>query len=60
MGKNAQGHPQFAAIKPVKSGFLVGGQVRRMRKARTTNGKELIILAKNKDKAQVFGLNIGR
>lgn len=57
MGKNAQGHPQFAAIKPPQSGFLVGGQVRRMRKARTTHGKELIILAKNKDKAQVFGLN---
>lgn len=56
-GKNAQGQPQFVAIKPSQSGFLARGQVRRMRKARTANGKELIILAKNKDKAQVFGLN---
>ena len=56
-GKNSKGEPQFVAIKPAQSGFLVGGQVRRMRKARTTGGKELIILAKNKDKAQVFELN---
>jgi enediyne biosynthesis protein E4 len=57
-GKDAQGHPKFVVVKPAQSGFKVQGQVRRMRKVKTANGKELIILAKNKDKAQVFGLNI--
>lgn len=56
-GKNAQGRPQFVAIRPSQSGFSVRGQVRRMRKVHTANGKEVIILAKNKDKAQVFWLN---
>lgn len=59
-GKGSNGEPQFVAVKPAQSGFSVTGQVRRMRKARTSNRKELIILAKNKDKAQVFELNIGK
>jgi hypothetical protein len=56
VGKGADGTPQFIAVKPVQSGFSVTGQVRKMHKARTSNGKELIILAKNKDKVQVFGI----
>jgi hypothetical protein len=56
-GKGSNGEPQFVAVKPAQSGFSVTGQVRRMRKARTSNGRELIILAKNKDKTQVFELN---
>ncbi len=57
LGKDKNGLPQFATVKPAQSGFLVKGQVRKMRKARSANGKELIILAKNKDKVQVVGLN---
>ncbi|MFN8345738.1 MAG: VCBS repeat-containing protein [Spirosomataceae bacterium] len=57
IGKGTDGKPQFAAVKPAQSGFSVSGQVRKMRKARTSNGKEMIILAKNKDKVQVFGFN---
>lgn len=56
MGKDKTGHPQFITVKPAQSGFLVKGQVRKMRKARGANGKELILLAKNKDKVQVVEL----
>jgi enediyne biosynthesis protein E4 len=56
MGKDKTGHPQFITVKPAQSGFLVKGQVRKMRKARGANGQELILLAKNKDKVQVVEL----
>lgn len=55
-GKDKTGHPQFITVKPAQSGLLVKGQVRKMRKARGANGKELILLAKNKDKVQVVEL----
>lgn len=55
-GKDKTGQPQFEPVKPAQSGFLVTGQVRKMRKARGTNGKEFILLAKNKDKVQVVEL----
>ncbi len=57
MGNDKNGQPQFAVIKPAQSGFLVKGQVRKMCKVRSNNGKEMLILAKNKDKVQVIGLN---
>lgn len=56
IGKNQEGKPQFVALKPSQTGFSVSGQVRKMRKAKNANGQELIVLAKNKDKVQVFGV----
>ncbi len=57
MGKDKTGQLQFETLKSAQSGFLVKGQVRKMQKARGATGKEYIILAKNKDKVQVVGLN---
>lgn len=57
MGKDKTGQPQFVTVKPAQSGLLVKGQVRKMRKARGAGGKDLILLAKNKDKVQVVRLN---
>ena len=55
-GKNASGQPTFVPVRPTQSGFAVRGQVRRMKNLRTAQGKNYIILAKNRDKVQVFGV----
>ncbi|NBB18016.1 RNA-binding protein [Runella sp. CRIBMP] len=57
LGNNTNGQPEFEVVKASQSGFSVKGQVRKMHKVRSVKGKELLILAKNKDKVQVLGLN---
>ncbi|MEZ4901352.1 MAG: VCBS repeat-containing protein [Spirosomataceae bacterium] len=54
LGKDTNGKPQFVALASNQTGFEVKGQVRNMKKAKSINGKTLILLAKNKDKLQVF------
>jgi len=56
LGKDTNGKPQFVALKPSQTGFSVKGQVRNMKKAKSINGKTLLLLAKNKDRVQVFDL----
>lgn len=48
------GKGQFVDVKSSESGVYVKGQVRKVVKLKTTQ-QELIILAKNNDKAQVIG-----
>ncbi len=50
------GKGDFVVIKPAESGFVVDGQVRRMKKLKTNNNQHYIVLAKNKGQAQLFGL----
>ena len=49
------GKGDFSVVKPEQSGFLVSGQVRKMKKVSTKKGSQYVVLAKNGDKAQVFG-----
>ncbi len=49
-----KGKGEFETVLPSKSGFRTVGQVRKMLKIKTFGNKELLILAKNNDKAQVF------
>ncbi len=44
----------FQTIKSKDSGFKTMGQVRKMCKLKSLSNKEVLILAKNNDKAQVF------
>ncbi len=53
-GRNAK--LSFTATKPEQTGFFVRGQVRRMQTARGANGRQLIVLAKNNDRAQLFAV----
>ena len=55
-GKGPDGNPTFAATKPEQTGFFVRGQVRQMRTMRSAGGRDLVIVAKNNDKAQVFSI----
>ena len=48
------GNGNFKTLLPSKSGFKTVGQVRKMAKIKTSAGKEMVVLAKNDDKAQVF------
>ncbi len=50
-----QGKGIFQMIKSKDSGFKTMGQVRKMYKLKSAGNKEVLILAKNNDKAQVFG-----
>ncbi|WP_064198563.1 MULTISPECIES: VCBS repeat-containing protein [Emticicia] len=47
----------FQSIKTSDSGFKTVGQVRKMYKLKTGANKEVVVLAKNNEKAQVFGFN---
>ncbi len=49
-----QGKGEFQTIKSKDSGFRSMGQVRKMYKLRTNGNNEVLVLAKNNDKAQVF------
>ncbi|GAB4015349.1 VCBS repeat-containing protein [Spirosoma koreense] len=51
------GNLRFTGTKPERTGFFVRGQVRQMLPIRSTNGKELIVLAKNNDRAQIFAVS---
>ncbi|MFN4144854.1 MAG: FG-GAP-like repeat-containing protein, partial [Runella sp.] len=53
-GIESDGKIRFEVIPATQSGFVADGQTRRMAKARASNGKHFLILAKNKDQAQVF------
>jgi enediyne biosynthesis protein E4 len=50
------GKGNFKSVLAKDSGFLVKGQVRKMQKVKSLAGKELIVVAKNNDNAQVFGV----
>ncbi|MCP9756516.1 RNA-binding protein [Lacihabitans sp. CCS-44] len=49
-----KGKGEFETVLPSKSGFRTVGQVRKMLKIKSFGNKELLILAKNNDNAQVF------
>ena len=49
-----KGKGQFEVIKSNESGFRTIGQVRKMYKVKTSANQEVVVLAKNNDKAQVF------
>jgi len=55
-GKGPDGNPAFTATKPESTGFFVRGQVRHMSVVGGANGQELVVVAKNNDKAQVFAV----
>jgi hypothetical protein len=48
------GKGEFAPVSSKDSGFLVNGQVRKMQFIKNANGKKILILAKNNDKAQLW------
>ncbi len=50
-----KGQGNYAVTNPKTSGFFVKGQVRNMKSLKTATGN-IIVLAKNNDNAQVFGL----
>lgn len=45
---------QFGSVAPSRSGFIVTGQVRKMRLVRGANGRRMVVLAKNNDRTQLF------
>ena len=47
----------FSVVPNRESGFFTRGQVRKMKFASGADGKKHLILAKNNDKAQVFGFD---
>ena len=49
--------PRFAATKPEATGFFVRGQVRQMRTLRGPAGRQLVVVAKNNDRAQIFSVS---
>ncbi|WP_337043091.1 VCBS repeat-containing protein [Emticicia sp. 17c] len=51
---HGKGKGQFEVLKPKDTGFFSNGQVRRMKIVRGAK-KNMLILAKNNDKAQVIG-----
>ena len=51
-----KGKGQFTVLKSKDSGFRTVGQVRKMYKLKTTGHQEMILLAKNNEKAQVFSI----
>ncbi len=55
-GRKSDGQLSYTPTKPQQTGFFVRGQVRRMQAARGTNGRELVVLAKNNDRAEVFAV----
>ena len=48
------GKGEFQTIKSKDSGFKTMGQVRKMYKLKTNGNREVLVLAKNNDNAQVF------
>ncbi len=50
------GKGQFSTVLPAQSGFRVSGQVRKMQLVRGANGRQMLVLAKNNEPAQVFVL----
>ncbi|MHC2991059.1 hypothetical protein OB13_05490, partial [Pontibacter sp. HJ8] len=50
------GKGKFVVRKPKDSGFFTKGQVRKMKQVTAANGQAYFLLAKNKDKLQVFSL----
>ncbi|TDB59851.1 FG-GAP-like repeat-containing protein [Arundinibacter roseus] len=50
----AKGGNQFSHVPPAQTGFRVRGQVRRMALVRGNNGRQMLVLAKNNDAAQLF------
>lgn len=56
LGKGPNGVPRYDLLNPDKTGFKVPGQVRHMALLRSGQGKPLVVLAKNNDRAQVFGV----
>lgn len=53
-GKDKEGKILFKSLKPAESGFRTHGQVRKMSKVKSGNNQDVIVLAKNNEKAQVF------
>ncbi len=49
-----KGKGKYVAMPPAQTGFRTSGQVRSMLKVRAGQGKELVVLARNNDHAQVF------
>jgi hypothetical protein len=49
-----QGKGKYTKVAPFESGFKVDGQVRKMQLVRGANGQQMVVLAKNNDKAQLF------
>ncbi len=50
------GKGEFEVKKPKDTGFFTKGQVRQMARLRGANGQDYLVLAKNNDKMQVFGI----
>ncbi len=55
-GKGPDQMPRFTATKPEATGFFIRGQVRQLRTLRGPSGRQLIVAAKNNDRAQVFSV----
>jgi hypothetical protein len=51
-----KGKGQYKVQRSSQTGFFTKGQVRKMRILNGLGGKKEIVLVKNNDKAQVFGL----
>ena len=47
----------FISIPPVKSGFILNGDIKDMAIIRLQNGKKMILAAANNDSLQVFNIN---
>lgn len=54
-----KGKGEFEVLLPKQSGFFMKGQIRKMRLIKGS-GKDLVIVAKNNDPAQVFEVNYTR
>jgi enediyne biosynthesis protein E4 len=48
------GKGNYRSVLSSQSGFRVQGQVRKMRLVRGANGRQMLVLAKNNERAQVF------
>ncbi|GAA4425438.1 VCBS repeat-containing protein [Pontibacter saemangeumensis] len=51
-----KGRGKFEVKPPKETGFFTKGQVRKMQQVTGANGQTYLLLAKNNDKLQVFGL----
>jgi hypothetical protein len=48
------GKNNFKPVNIAESGFIIDGEVKRLKRIRTFNNKEIIIVALNNDKLKVF------
>jgi hypothetical protein len=51
------GHKQFQAIPPVRSGFIVRGDVKDMALITTARGQKMVVIAINNDYLKVMAVN---